>query len=65
MRKVKYGTAIFAAVVVGFGVKFYVFSPPVAEANIAPMEITAMQMALTAMHRQQLKDMTFVFVDSE
>jgi hypothetical protein len=71
MQRGKYGLAVVAAIVVGIGLKFYFFSPPVAEAKIAAeakvasTEITAMQAALTAMHRQQLKDATFVHLDAE
>jgi hypothetical protein len=64
--------AVFAGLVIVFGVKFYFFSPPIAEAKlalaetkIAQTDMSAMQAAMTATYRQQLRDMTFVYSDAE
>jgi hypothetical protein len=70
--RIKYGLAVFAALVVGIGVKFYFFSPPIAEAKLALAEakltqtdISPRHAAMTATYRQQLKDMVFVYSDAE
>ena len=62
MRHVKYGVAIFAAIVIGFGLKFHFFSPSVAEAEVVGMDIAAMYAAASpTMPRQELNDMAFGF----
>jgi hypothetical protein len=60
MRHIKYGAAIFAAIVIGFGLKAYFLSPPVAEAEVVGMDIATMHATASPdMPRQQLNDLTF------
>jgi hypothetical protein len=52
--------AIFAAIAVGIGLKFYFFSPPVAVAEAFGMDIAAIDPAASlSMPRQELNDMAF------
>ena len=56
--------AIVATMLVGIGLKLFFFSPPVAKAEIARMDIGAMHSAVSPdMPSQQLNDMTFVYAD--
>jgi hypothetical protein len=58
MRRVKYGLAVFAAIVIGIGMKFYFFSPPVAQAEVPGMDIATMHAnAPRDMPRQELDEM--------
>jgi hypothetical protein len=60
MRRITYGAAIFAATVIGFGLKGYFFSPPIAEAEVVGMDIAMMHaQASAAMPRQELNDRAF------
>jgi len=58
MRHVKYGMAVFAAIVVGIGLKWYFVSPPVAEAEVVGMDVATMQATASPdMPRQELDEM--------
>jgi hypothetical protein len=58
--RVRHAFAIVAIIMVGIGLKFYFFSPPVAEAEVAGMDIAAMHAAASpTMPRQELNDMAF------
>jgi hypothetical protein len=52
--------------VIGLGLKFLFFSPPIAEAKVAGMDIAMMHAAASpTMPRQELNDMSFVFSEYE
>jgi hypothetical protein len=56
----RHAFAIGAAVLVGLGLKFYFFAPPVAEADVVRMDIATMQATTSPdMPRQELNDMAF------
>ena len=56
----RYVFAIAATVVVGLGLKFYFFAPPVAEAEVVGMDIATMQATASPnMPSQELNDTAF------
>ena len=64
--RARHAFAIVATILVGFGLKFYFFSPPVAEAEVVRMDIGAMHSAVSPdMPRQELNDMTFIYSEAE
>ena len=64
--RARHAFAIVATILVGFGLKFYFFSPPVAEAEVIGMDIASMHAAASPdMPRQELNDMTFVYSEAE